>query len=215
MNKRLLLLPIFGGLLLTGCKINLFGKTIYLFEKEPTEDTTPFKGLSFDCAKLEAAAEAADPDGRGYAKYSSVSELDGVPVSFNNVMANHLDESSLPKWTVPEGETGDVIQFKKNESDQGGTIVVTGMIKKITLKIYSSYEFSVPTVSVDGKDIASPTSPTSTEDTEYAQWNSSGTKSYAVKLYTCEYAVNLKAVKDVQIKNTSSYALYCHSFNLK
>ena len=49
MKKKFLLLPIIGSFLLTGCKINLFGKTIYLFEKpkesEPTEvnidDVTP------------------------------------------------------------------------------------------------------------------------------------------------------------------------------
>ena len=49
MKKKFLLLPIIGSFLLTGCKINLFGKTIYLFEKpkesEPSEvvidDVTP------------------------------------------------------------------------------------------------------------------------------------------------------------------------------
>lgn len=217
MKKRLLLVPIFGGLLLAGCKITLFGKTIYLFEKKPTEDTTPFKGLSFDSDKLEKAANEADPDGRGYAKYAAVSEIDGVPVSFNNVMANHLDESSLPKWTVPEGTTADVIQMKKNESDNGGTITVTGMVKKLTLKIFSSRDFaetSLPTISVEGKDIAAPTSAKSTEATEYASWNSSGTKSYAVKIITCEYSINLKSVKDVEIRNKNAYALYCHSFTL-
>ena len=33
MNKKILILPIVGSFLLTGCKISLFGKTIYLFEK--------------------------------------------------------------------------------------------------------------------------------------------------------------------------------------
>ena len=36
MKKRLLLLPL-TALMLTGCKITLFGKTIYLFEKNPGE----------------------------------------------------------------------------------------------------------------------------------------------------------------------------------
>lgn len=36
MKKQLFLLPLLGGLLLTGCKITLGNKTIYLFEKKPS-----------------------------------------------------------------------------------------------------------------------------------------------------------------------------------
>lgn len=37
MKKKLLLLPL-AALMLTGCKITLFGKTIYLFEKKPSSN---------------------------------------------------------------------------------------------------------------------------------------------------------------------------------
>ena len=37
MKKRLLLLPLIGGFLLAGCELQLFGKTIKLFEKDKTE----------------------------------------------------------------------------------------------------------------------------------------------------------------------------------
>lgn len=37
MKKRLFLLPLIGGFLLTGCELQLFGKTIKLFEKDNTQ----------------------------------------------------------------------------------------------------------------------------------------------------------------------------------
>ena len=40
MKKRLFLLPLLGGFLLTGCTFNLFGKEIKLFEKEESASNT-------------------------------------------------------------------------------------------------------------------------------------------------------------------------------
>lgn len=57
MKKRLLLVPAMAGLLLSGCKITLFGKTFYLFEKDPGDGgddialTDSFK-LEFDGYKM-------------------------------------------------------------------------------------------------------------------------------------------------------------------
>ena len=60
MKKKFLLLPILGGFLLSGCKITLFGKTLYLFEKKPD----PEKPQQYD---------DVTPDERQHASSSSCS----------------------------------------------------------------------------------------------------------------------------------------------
>ena len=42
-KKKLLLLPIIGGFLLSGCKFTVFGKTIRLFEKDEQKQQDSLK----------------------------------------------------------------------------------------------------------------------------------------------------------------------------
>lgn len=228
MKKGLLLLPL-SALLLTGCKINLFGKTFYLFEKNPGTgeygeegpegSQTKFKGLTITPDSL--MAELGETEGKGYAAYSGISLLDGITASLDGVMANILNEESFPKWSTPNNEGAPVIQFRKDDtkndaSKTPGKLMVKGMIKKLTVKLYNSGQFSatsIPTVTFNGKNVAKPTSATKTEATEYAKIGDE--KNYDIKLYTCVYNVNADAVHSLVIANTFTYALYFHSFILE
>jgi len=62
MKKKLLVLPVLAGLMLTGCKITLFGKTFYLFEKKPEEEekqkqTTDHLKMEFGDYKLATSVK--------------------------------------------------------------------------------------------------------------------------------------------------------------
>ena len=228
MKKRLLLLPLLGTFLRAGCEITIGNKTFKLFEKDNKEqkeekkdsgdqggqqqkDTTPFAGLTLDTAKLD---EVGDSEASGYSKLSGVSEIDGIPVSFASVMTNGLNSTSTPKWETPDDAKVQVIQCKKSEAE----ISVTGMIKKVTVKLYSSYDFAesgLLSLTFGDKNIAKPSSAKATESTQYKSYNSAGTQSFALKLYTCEYNVNADEVGTLFMKNANTFAMYLHSIVLE
>ena len=228
MKKHLFLLPLLGSFLLAGCTLTIGNKTFRLFEKENSQqkeenkkenssggeeekDTSDFAGLTLDTAKLD---EVGDSEQSGYGKLAGVSEINGVPVTFASVMTNGLNSTSTPKWSTPNDEKVQVIQCKKSEAE----ISVTGKIKKVTLKIYSSYDFSgtgLLSLTFNGKNVAKPTKATKTEATGCKSFNSAGDKSFDLNLFTCEYNVNADSVDTLVMKNSNTFALYLHSIVLE
>ena len=204
MKKSLFLLPLLAALTLCGCGDDK--------EKEK-ESGGDFAGLTLDTATL-----LENTDGKGYAGLSGVEEIDGVPVTFSEVMVNGLNSESFPKWITPDDAAVDVIQFSKVSDDrEGGTITVTGKISKLTCKLYSSYDWSgtgFPKVTFDGKTVKKPTKAVSTDDTEYQNEDSKG-KVHDMKLYTFEYAVNAGDEGELVIHNANTFALYFNSFVLE
>ena len=75
MKKKFLLLPILGGFLLSGCKISLFGKTLYLFEKKPD----PEKPQSYDDVtpdeRQHASSVSCSPSAPFYLKVGETKDL--------------------------------------------------------------------------------------------------------------------------------------------
>ena len=231
MKKRLFLLPLIGGFLLSGCDFSLeslmFWKKSESQQQEESKDDksgedpapeehgeegeegsdTAFKGLTITVESLSEAGLS-----KSYASAAEISELDGITTEISNVCLNELNSKSLPVWVTPDDVGVPVIQFKKSE----GKFAVKGKISKLTLKFYSSYDFGatqIPQVTFNDKAVSKPTVATQTEDTEYQK---QGTKeNFDIKLYTCVYNVNADAVHKLEISDTYSYALYFHSFILE
>ena len=205
MKKSLFLLPLLAAFTLCGCGDD---------PKDPKDDPKEdFPGLTLDTDTLSEYSE-----GSGYAGLSGVDEIEGVPVTFSEVMVNGLNSESFPKWITPDDEAVNVIQFSKVGDDrEGGTITVTGKISKLTCKLYSSYDWSgtgFPKVTFNDKTVKKPSKAISTDDTEY-QNEDKGGKVHDMKLYTFEYAVNASEEGDLVIHNANTFALYFDSFILE
>ena len=210
MKKSLFLLPLLAGLALCGCKDNP--------KDDPKDD--PKGGDDFPGLTLDTDVLTEYTDGSGYAGLSGVDEIDGVTVSFTEVMVNQLNSASFPKWITPDDEEVPVIQFSKVDDGagrEGGSISVTGKISKLTCKLYSSYDWSgtgFPKVTFDGKTVKKPSKALATDDTEY-QNEDKGGKVHDMFLYTFEYAVNAEEEGELVIHNANSFALYFNSFELE
>lgn len=127
MKKKLFLLPLVAGLFLSGCKFSLFGKTIYLFEKKPDEQTDIDDVIPEDTNK-HADAIALNP---GNAFYLRVGETRQLTISFKaggQDMNPTQDSEKIFVWSY----SGDKISFSVTGTEQEGSSVEGGTKATVT-----------------------------------------------------------------------------------
>lgn len=169
MNKKVLLLPIIGSFLLTGCKLNLFGKVIYLFEQPPEkeQETIIIDGGGAEDIHTHAvsmSSSSSSPNAPFYLKVGETKQL-GVTLSPAPELANEktvtwsLDNEGIIEYTVDETETKKVTVTGAKE----------GTVKLTATNDYNaslSYTFTIKVINFD-------------EDKEYLwQFDSEDRKSF-------------------------------------
>ena len=136
MKKKLLIAPIIGAFLLTGCKISLFGKTIYLFEKKPTQDNSQdnIDDVTPTDGGKEATSISQDPTAPFYLK---VGESREVKVTLSP--APSKDEQKQFTWS----KTGNAANYVVNETETNKATVTGVSPGKVELTATNTYDVTL------------------------------------------------------------------------
>lgn len=140
MNKKILLLPIIGSFLLTGCKLNIFGKTIYLFEKAPEKEKEQNVVVISDDEEpgemhqhaTSLSYNSNSPSAPFYLKVGETREI-GVSLS----PAPDADSEKTVTWAIDK--TG-FVDYTVNASDTK-KITITG-VKVGTAKLTATNDYN-------------------------------------------------------------------------
>ena len=149
MKKRILLLPIIGSFLLTGCKLNLFGKTIYLFENKPSqqeekkekqepseeEQTKPIDDVIPEDMHKHATSLTYATNSPNAPFYLKVNEVRNIGVSLSP--SPDLDEEKTVSWSI---DTDGIVKYDVNESDTK-KLTLTGL-KAGTAKLTATNDYN-------------------------------------------------------------------------
>ena len=119
MNKKFLLLPIIGSFMLSGCKFNLFGKTIYLFEKPKDKETIVIPDDQPEDMHQHATSLKQNDDSPNAPFYLKVGEVRSIGVKLDP--APDLDNEKTVRWEIDKSE---YVKYTVHETDS----------KKITIE---------------------------------------------------------------------------------
>ena len=120
MNKKVLLLPIIGSFLLTGCKLNLFGKTIYLFEKPEKKQN-------------EVIIDDGGPE-EMHRHATSLSYNDNSPSAPFYLKVGEVREIGVTLTPSPDLDEEKTVSWRIDKEDYVEYTVVSSDTKKVTVK---------------------------------------------------------------------------------
>ena len=140
MNKKVLLLPIIGSFLLTGCKLNLFGKVIYLFEQPPEKEQETIVIDDQETSEIHTHATSLDaatgsPNAPFFLKVGEVREI-GVSLS----PAPDLAEEKTISWDLDNKEA---ISFEVNETSSNKVTIEGKKAGNATLVATNDYNHAL------------------------------------------------------------------------
>ena len=150
MNKKMLLLPILGSFLLTGCKFSLFGKTIYLFEKPKDKEPEVIPDVDPEDMHQHATSlsySTGSPNAPFYLKVGETRNL-GVTLS----PSPDLDNEKTCNWKIDNAES---VSYEVDSTDSKKVTVTgvkTGTSKLTVTNDYNrnlTYTFTIKVIDYD------------------------------------------------------------------
>lgn len=204
MKKALFLLPI-AMLALTGCgnDDNTDNKGNTDGGGSGSSTTIPDGGLKLNYDSFY------DESKKSYADYTGEYTVNDFVVSLDTVMCNKYANAQV--GATLSVDDFPVLQFKASVA----TLTVNDILPtKVTVKIYTTYDYSLPlSLSFDGGTVTDPTTTPTAVDTGATL--SKGEKSYSVKSYEVIYTVSGTAASNLVIANTNKYACYVDSITIE
>ena len=230
MKKRLILLPMLGGLLLSGCQFTIFGKTIKLFEKDNKEQKDSDSGkqqaepkqLTADITiNYDTLKDNFDAEGK-YVYPQSDYEFTAGGISFNAT-------SGVGQRTQNKDSDGNAyeanyyyeqhaLQFRKTGHEKGAGIITVAepvIASKITVHWYATYATEAsqyhPVVFVGDTDTAVNTKVSCNEGSTVTGVKTTGkergsdNKDHEVYDYTTTYNISGKHYFAISAPNGAMY----------
>ena len=160
--------------------------------------------------KLEITRATAfgDKTGKAYTDFDGDYTIGTYTIKTNNVMGNTYDDN----------KTINVLQFRANGKKPAGVLTVDGTFKKITIVMYSTYDFSsTDMIYIDDtmQTINKETVNATKEATGEKYTNSSSKKTYDISKYTIELDVGVATTGTFKVVSKNSFALYIGSIVLE
>lgn len=161
--------------------------------------------VTLDYATISAAIGTSKT---GYDAVAGVTSIADHSVSFVNVCINNLNSASQPKWTTPNDEKVQVIQFKNPNTAAGVITFPSVKVGKVTINLLTSYDIDADFTVSYGSAVV----PMKADEGVATQYKSvSGEKSFDIKKFALTFEVNGTEGADLVIKNQGKGARYVES----
>lgn len=146
----MLLLPILGSFLLTGCKFSLFGKTIYLFEKPKDKEPVVIPDVDPEDMHQHATSLSYSTGSPSAPFYLKVGETRNIGVTLSP--SPDLDSEKTCNWKIDNAESVDYVVDSTDSKKVTVTGLKTGTSKLTATNDYNrnlTYTFTIKVIDYD------------------------------------------------------------------
>ena len=160
----------------------------------PNPGTDPQPPVVVEGLEITAEKLFAGITGTGYGDHNGDHTVEGLTINTNTVMRSNNNTGGI-----------DVIQLKKNS--EGVITVKNATVKKLTIRVVSSYAYSTNfTVTIGGTALTLP-NPADVNAAAIAS-GASTANGYAINYYDVVVELDAAATGDLVITNSTGYAVY-------